>query len=343
MLDLFNSYHFKDLWILWFLLIIPLFILHFIFSKKTKHETIKTSSLILFQGIKGKSGNWYNYIKFSLKMLGLFFLIVASARPQESIESVSKKEMFKEGIDIVICLDASGSMLAKDFSPDRFQASKYLAKEFVEDRQNDRVGLVIYEGEAYTQCPLTPDKNTLIELIEDAKQGILEEGTAIGTALLIAVNRVNDTLFPKRSKVIILLTDGVNTSRKNPPLFAAQKAKENKVKVYTIGVGTNGKAKFPVAKDPFSGRYIYDYVDVEIDEPTLKEIAYETGGKYFRATNNEKLKEVYEEINQLVKAKIKTIEFEVDLPEKSSLFIQLGLIFFCIEFLLSKLIIKSIS
>ncbi|MBM77069.1 MAG: aerotolerance regulator BatA [Crocinitomicaceae bacterium] len=341
MLDLFNSYHFKDAWILWFILIIPLFILHFIFSKKTKHETIKTSSLILFQGIKGEYGNWYNYIKFSLKMLGLFFLIVASARPQESIESATKKEMFKEGIDIVISMDASGSMMAKDFSPDRFQASKYLAKEFIEDRKNDRVGLVIFEGEAYTQCPLTSDKNILLELIEDAKQGIVEPGTAIGTGLATAINRLRESSSP--SKVVILLTDGVNTHGKIHPLNAAEMAKELQIRVYTIGVGTNGKAKTPVAIDPFSGRYIYDYVDVEIDESTLKEIASETGGKYFRATDNDKLKEVYKEINQLEKAKIKTIEFEVDLPEKSSLFIQLGLLFFCIEFLLSKLIIKSVS
>jgi Ca-activated chloride channel family protein len=257
------------------------------------------------------------------------------------MEAHSETELFKEGIDIIISMDASGSMLAKDFSPNRFEASKDLAKEFVKDRKNDRVGLVIFEGESYTQCPLTSDRDVLVELIESAEQGIVEQGTAIGMGLATAINRLRESEAP--SKVIILLTDGVNTHGKIHPLNATEIAKEFNIRVYTIGVGTNGKAKTPVAIDPFSGKYIYDLVDVEIDEKTLKTIALETGGKYFRATDNNKLKEVYKEINELEKAKIKTIEYDIDLPEKANVFIVLGLIFLLLEFLISKYIMPSIS
>ena len=263
------------------------------------------------------------------------------ARPQIPIEAHSETELFKEGIDIVISMDASGSMLAKDFSPNRFEASKDLAKEFVKDRVNDRVGLVIFEGEAYTQCPLTSDREILIELIESAEQGIVEQGTAIGMGLATAVNRLRESEAP--SKVIILLTDGVNTHGKIHPLNATEIAKQFNVRVYTIGVGTNGKAKTPVAIDPYTGKYIYDFVDVEIDEKTLMKIASETGGKYFRATDNNKLKEVYKEINELEKAKIKTIEYDIDLPEKANIFILFGLAFLLIEFIISKYFIPSIS
>lgn len=336
-----NTYHFEDRFILWFLIVVPILITHHFLSKKSKNSSLKSASLKLFNGIESNYGKWLNHSKFILKMLGITFLIIASARPQISLEAENTQQLYKEGIDIIISMDASGSMMAKDFSPDRFEASKDLAKEFVEDRKNDRVGLVIFEGEAYTQCPLTSDKNILIELIENAEQGIVEQGTAIGMGLATAINRLRESSSP--SKVIILLTDGVNTHGKVHPLNAADMAKELGIKVYTIGVGTNGKAKTPVAIDPFSGKYIYDFVDVEIDESTLKEIASETGGKYFRATNNEKLKSIYKEINKLETAEIKTIEYEVDLPEKAYLFIALGLIAFCLEFILSKLIIKSIS
>ena len=238
-------------------------------------------------------------------------------------------------------MDASGSMLAKDFSPNRFEASKDLAKEFVKDRVNDRVGLVIFEGESYTQCPLTSDREILIELIESVEQGVVEQGTAIGMGLATAVNRLRDSEAP--SKVIILLTDGVNTHGKIHPLNATEIAKEFNIRVYTIGVGTNGKAKTPVAIDPFTGNYVYDYVDVEIDEKTLKAIANETGGRYFRATDNDKLKSVYKEINELEKAKIKTIEYDIDLPEKGNLFILFGLGLLFIEFFISRYFFQGIS
>ena len=181
----------------------------------------------------------------------------------------------------------------------------------------------------------------MIELIESSEQGVVEQGTAIGMGLATAINRLRESNAP--SKVIILLTDGVNTHGKIHPLNAAEMAKDFGIRVYTIGVGTNGQAKTPVAIDPFSGRYIYDYVEVEIDEETLKTIAKETGGQYFRATDNQKLKEVYKEINEMEKAKIKTIEYDVDLPEKADLFILAALGLLLLEFLASKLIFKSIS
>ena len=339
--SLIDKYQFNDPWVLWFLLIIPISSIIYFFFYKKKNEHISISSLSFFEGISDKWTNFFQHFSFITKLTGISLLIIAMARPQIPIESHSETELFKEGIDIIISMDASGSMLAKDFSPNRFEASKDLAKEFVKDRVNDRVGLVIFEGEAYTQCPLTSDREILIELIESAEQGIVEQGTAIGMGLATAVNRLRESEAP--SKVIILLTDGVNTHGKIHPLNATEIAKQFNIRVYTIGVGTNGKAKTPVAIDPFTGRYIYDLVDVEIDEKTLKTIASETGGKYFRATDNNKLKEVYREINELEKAKIKTIEYDIDLPEKANIFILLGLALLLIEFFISKYFIPSIS
>ena len=339
--NLIDKYQFNDPWVLWFLLIIPISSIIYYFFHKKKNEYISISSINFFEGISDKWTKFYQHFSFIIKLIGISLLIIAMARPQIPIEAHSETELFKEGIDIVISMDASGSMLAKDFSPNRFEASKDLAKEFVKDRVNDRVGLVIFEGEAYTQCPLTSDREILIELIESAEQGIVEQGTAIGMGLATAVNRLRESEAP--SKVIILLTDGVNTHGKIHPLNATEIAKQFNVRVYTIGVGTNGKAKTPVAIDPYTGRYIYDLVDVEIDEKTLMKIASETGGKYFRATDNNKLKEVYKEINELEKAKIKTIEYDIDLPEKANIFILFGLALLLIEFIISKYFIPSIS
>jgi Ca-activated chloride channel family protein len=339
--SLIDKYQFNDPWVLWFLLIIPISSIIYFFFYKKKNEHISISSISFFEGISDKWIKFFQHFSFITKLIGISLLIIAMARPQIPIEAHSETELFKEGIDIVISMDASGSMLAKDFSPNRFEASKDLAKEFVKDRVNDRVGLVIFEGEAYTQCPLTSDREILIELIESAEQGIVEQGTAIGMGLATAVNRLRESEAP--SKVIILLTDGVNTHGKIHPLNATEIAKQFNIRVYTIGVGTNGKAKTPVAIDPFTGRYIYDLVDVEIDEKTLMKIASETGGKYFRATDNNKLKEVYKEINELEKAKIKTIEYDIDLPEKANIFILFGLALLLIEFIISKYFIPSIS
>lgn len=334
-----ETYVFADAWVLWFLLSIPAFIAWYIFFGN-KSITYKTS--IIPQGATGNSG-FARFIRptlFGIRMLALSLIIVALARPQMSAESPSYVEQYKEGIDIVIALDASGSMLAKDFDPNRFEASKAVAEEFISKRPNDRIGLVIFEGEAYTQCPLTGDQQIITELLREAKMQVVDPGTAIGMGLATSVNRLRDS--EAVSKVIILLTDGVNTHGKIHPLAAAEMAKDFGIRVYTIGVGTNGKAKTPVSISPFTGEYIYDYVDVEIDEQTLKTIASTTGGKYFRATDNDKLKEIYDEIDQMEKAKIETIEFEMDLPEKSMPLILLALGLIAIE-LLTRFVFKSLS
>ena len=337
----FSKYQFNDAIILWGLTLIPIAIVIYIFFKKSKKEPLNISSTSLFHGIKNGYSKYITHGKFGLKLIALTLLIIGMARPQISMNAHSETELYKEGIDIIISMDASGSMLAQDFSPNRFKASKELAIDFVKDRKTDRVGLVIFEGEAYTQCPLTSDRDIMIELIESAEQGVVEEGTALGMGLATAINRLRESDAP--SKVVILLTDGVNTHGKIHPLNAAEMAKDFNIRVYTIGVGTNGKAKTPVAIDPFSGRYIYDYVDVEIDEQTLKTIAQETGGQYFRATDNQKLKEVYREINEMEKAKIKTIEYDVDLPEKADIFILAAIALLFVEFIANKLIFKSVS
>ena len=336
-----SKYQFNDAIILWGLTLIPIAIVIYIFFKKSKKEPLNISSTSLFHGINNGYSKYITHGKFGLKLIALTLLIIGMARPQISMNAHSETELYKEGIDIIISMDASGSMLAQDFSPNRFKASKELAIDFVKDRKTDRVGLVIFEGEAYTQCPLTSDRDIMAELIESAEQGVVEQGTALGMGLATAINRLRESDAP--SKVVILLTDGVNTHGKIHPLNAAEMAKDFNIRVYTIGVGTNGKAKTPVAIDPFSGRYIYDYVDVEIDEQTLKTIAQETGGQYFRATDNQKLKEVYREINEMEKAKIKTIEYDVDLPEKADIFILAAIALLFIEFIANKLIFKSVS
>lgn len=340
-MNLFSTYQFANAWILWFLLAIPVLAVYFFIFKAKKNSALNISTISNFNGLEsGYLGN-LEYLYTFLRLAALSLFIIAMARPQLSSESDSFIEHHNEGIDIVMALDASGSMLAVDFKPDRFQAAKAVAKEFVLERLNDRIGLVIFEGEAYTQCPLTSDKKIVTDLIDEAEQGVVTEGTAIGMGLATAVNRLRES--KAKSKVVILLTDGVNNQGKIHPVTAAEIAKQFNIRVYTIGVGTNGKAKTPVAIDPFTKKYIYDYVDVEIDEKTLTEIAGMTGGKYFRATDNQKLKDVYKEIDKLEKDKIKTIEYEIDLPEKSFPFLLIGFLLILLEFTLRSTIFKSVS
>ncbi len=337
----FTTYQFANARVLWFLLAVPLLAIYFYFFQAKKNSTLKISTISTFNGLESGFLGKLSYIYTFLRLGALSLFIIALARPQLSSESDSFIEHHNEGIDIVMALDASGSMLAIDFKPDRFQAAKEVAKEFVSNRKNDRIGLVIFEGEAYTQCPLTSDKKIVNDLIDEAEQGVVTEGTAIGMGLATAVNRLRES--KAKSKVVILLTDGVNNQGKIHPVTAAEIAKQFNIRVYTIGVGTNGKAKSPVAIDPFSKRYIYDYVDVEIDEKTLKEISKMTGGQYFRATDNQKLKDIYKQIDQLEKDKIKTIEYEIDLPEKSFPFLLIGFLFLLLEFTLRSTLFKSVS
>lgn len=340
-MSIFATYQFANAWVLWFLLIIPILTAYFFLFQAKKNSTLNISTTSTFNGMENNFLGKINYLYAFFRLAALTLFIIALARPQLSSESDSFIEHHNEGIDIVIALDASGSMLALDFEPDRFQAAKEVAKEFVLQRKNDRIGLVIFEGEAYTQCPLTSDKKIVVDLIDEAEQGVVTEGTAIGMGLATAVNRLRES--KAKSKVVILLTDGVNNQGKIHPVTASEIAKQFNIRVYTIGVGTKGKAKTPVAIDPFTGKYIYDYAEVEIDEETLKEISDMTGGQYFRATDNQKLKDIYNEIDQLEKDKIKTIEYEIDLPEKSFPFLFVGLVFILLEFSLRSTIFKSVS
>ena len=242
------------------------------------------------------------------------------------------------GIDIIISMDISGSMLAQDLKPDRLEASKNVALDFISARPNDRMGLVIFSGESFTQCPLTTDHQVLKNLFKDVKSGLMEDGTAIGMGLATSVNRLKDS--QAISKVIILLTDGVNNQGSIPPMDAAVIAEKFDIRVYTIGVGTEGFAPYPF-KTPF-GTTVYQDIEVQIDEKTLQDIATTTNGKYFRATSNKDLKEIYLEIDKLEKSKIDVKEFSKKNEEfRILILIALGLLL--IEFYCKKFLFKSIT
>jgi Ca-activated chloride channel homolog len=330
---------FADAWVLWALLIVPIYWLAMYRFRQMLSVPFKTSGHLLAKRIAAPSFN-PKLVQHIFRSIALTLFIIALARPQLKLDATTELEQYTQGIDIVISLDASGSMEAEDFSPNRFEAAKKVAQEFVSKRINDRIGLVIFEGEAYTQCPLTADRKVLIDIIGETQRNVVDGGTAIGMGLATAVNRLRES--DSESKVVILLTDGVNTHGKIHPMTAAEIAQELGVRVYTIGVGTNGKAKTPIAINPVTGKYIYDYVDVEIDEKLLKEISAMTGGKYFRATDNEKLKEIYAEIDILEKHIIKSTVLEVDLPERSMPFIVLGIGFLMLEVVIGTLF-KSVS
>jgi len=292
----------KDLF--WLMLLLPLAILWYVFKYKKQTAELKISSLKGF-----KAGNsWLPKIKhllFLLRILALALLITALARPRTV--DVSTKTKTTKGIDIVMAIDVSASMLAKDLAPNRLEALKDVASEFIKGRPNDRIGLVEYAGESYTKTPITSDKAIVLRSLKDIKYNtIIEGGTAIGMGLATAVNRLKDS--KAISKVIILLTDGVNNSGFIDPKIASELAVEYGIKTYTIGIGTNGMALSPINILP-NGNFQYARVPVEIDEDLLKEIASVTGGKYFRATNNKKLAEIYDEINKLEKTDIEEFKF----------------------------------
>lgn len=234
---------------------------------------------------------------------GIGLMLIALARPQAEDSS---ENVHREGIDIIIALDISGSMLAKDLKPDRLEASKRVAMDFIDGRPNDRIGLVVYEGDAFTQCPLTTDHEVLKTLFADAQSGLIEGGTAVGMGLATALNRLRES--QAKSKVVILLTDGVNNTGTVQPLDAALIAQQLGIRVYTIGVGTRGKALSPVGRYP-DGTLHFEYVDVDLDEKTMERIASTTGGQYFRATDERKLKEIYAEIDRLEKTRIEVEQF----------------------------------
>ena len=278
--------------------------------------------------------HYLRHLPFALRAAAFALLVVALARPQDIEQNVRTNT---EGIDIVLAIDVSASMLARDFRPDRITAAKEVAGSFIADRYGDRIGLVAFAGEAFTQSPLTTDQSTLQTLLARIRSGLIEDGTAIGNGLATAINRLRES--DAKSKVIILLTDGVNNQGQIAPMTAAEIAKAQGIRVYTIGVGTEGMAPYP-AIDMF-GNLTFVNQKVEIDEKVLKAISDMTGGRYFRATDKEKLKAVYDEINQLEKSKIEVME-HISYHE---LFLTwalaaLGLLF--AEFLLSNLVLKRI-
>ncbi len=281
-------------------LLVPM-ILWYVFKEKQSHADLQFSSLRAFRGIRHAGRVWLRHLLFACKVLAIIFLVTALARPQSSN---SWQTYSSEGIDIVLGLDISTSMLARDFTPDRLEAAKEVATKFILERPQDRIGLVVFAGESFTQCPLTTDQAVLVNLLREVQSGMIEDGTAIGLGLANAVNRLKDS--PAKSKVVILLTDGVNNRGSIAPVTAAELAKTYGIRVYTIGVGTYGEAPYPV-QTPFGIQL--QNVPVEIDEAVLKQIASVTGGQYFRATDNDKLQQIYNEIDQLEKSKVEVKHF----------------------------------
>ncbi len=282
-------------------LLIPVMIAFYFFYLNKKRTQIQFSGFENFDGMRPSFRQRFHYLPFVLKLLAFSLAIVALARPQSSL---SGRDIKTEGIDIMMALDISSSMLAEDLKPNRIEAAKKVAEEFIDSRPNDRIGLVVFGGESFTQCPLTTDHSVLKNLFAGIQSGILADGTAIGEGLGTAVNRIRNSRA--KSKVVILLTDGVNNIGSIAPETAGEIAKTFGIRVYTIGVGTRGMAPYPV-KSPFGIQY--QNVEVQIDEAVLKKIAGETDGKYFRATNTGKLKEIYSEIDKLEKTKIDVTEF----------------------------------
>ncbi|HEV7232423.1 MAG TPA: VWA domain-containing protein [Bacteroidia bacterium] len=321
--------------LLWMLLLLPVLLIWYIWKGRNGQAEMRVSSLAGFRNAGTSARGVLRHSLFVLRLLTLALLIIILARPQSLS---SWKNVSTEGINIVIALDISSSMLAEDLKPDRVEASKQVAMNFIDNRPNDRIGLVVFSGESFTQCPLTSDHAVLKNLFAGIHPGMVEDGTAIGMGLATAVSRL-DTLA--KSNVIILLTDGVNNQGAIDPLTAAEIAKAYKARVYTIGLGTRGKALAPVARDAF-GRYQYDYVDVEIDEAMLQKVADITGGKYFRATDTEKLKKIYQEIDGLEK----NIVQEKNFTNRKELFFPLGitaLVLLMLEFLLRNTVFRSIT
>lgn len=287
---------------LWALCIVPFLIYWYIKREKKTYSLVNFSNTGAGKKLKKTVRQRLYPILYVLRILVLVFVILAIARPQAKLKNSSQQI---EGIDIVIAMDISGSMLAEDFSPNRLESAKTVASEFIEARQSDRIGLVAFSGEAYTQCPLTIDHSILQHRLKELKSGIIQDGTAIGDGLAVGVNRIRNS--KAKSKTIILLTDGVNNRGAIDPLSSADMAKLYDIRVYTIGVGTQGTAPYPF-QTPFGIQY--QNVEVQIDEALLKSIAQTTGGSYFRATNQSKLKAIFKEIDKLEKTKIEVRSFE---------------------------------
>ncbi len=322
---------------LWLLLLVPAVFFWMLHNEGRRGGELKFSRSETLQHTLGAS--WVYYLRLGLiTLLNLAFalLILAIARPYNPVSYEDTSNDYKNGIDIIIAMDVSGSMLAMDFEPNRLEASKKVAKEFIDGRKGDRIGLVVYAGEAYTACPATLDYKVLKEQVDKISDQYIEGGTAIGTGLGTAVTRLrSDTL---KSKVIILLTDGSNNAGDISPETAAELAKAKNIRVYTIGVGSNGSAPSPVPS-PFG--VIYQNLPVEIDEQTLIRIAQKTGGEYFRATDEEGLRKIYGEIEKLEKRKMLNNQYKTEPPPQPEAFMRWGIIFIFISWLTYYFLFRS--
>lgn len=321
---------------LWLLLVLPIALFWHYFIKNQQDVALKMSTT---EGLSTKKTLLIQLRPFLyvLKLLALGFIIIALARPRNTQKSSYTDNT--SGIDIVIATDVSGSMLATDFKPNRLEAIKEVAHSFIQKRVNDRIGLVVYAGESYTRTPVTSDKAMLLNSLKEVQYNgmVLQDGTAIGIGLATAINRLKDS--KTKSKIIILLTDGVNNLGSLDPISAAEIAKAYGIKVYTVGVGTNGMANFPVAKDT-NGNIVFQPQKVEIDEKLMQEIATTTNGKYFRATDNKKLEAIYDEIDRLEKSKITENRFMM-FDEQFRPWLLMGLFLLVLEMILSRTIFKS--
>ena len=332
---MFEGIYFANPNYLWLLLVLPAVILWYFFTWRKAQPELKMSSLSSFSKQKSFLSLIYPML-FVFRIFAMTLIIFAIARPQTV--DVSTRTKTNNGIDIVMAIDVSSSMLAQDLKPDRLSALKRVAATFVDDRTSDRIGLVVYAGESYTKTPITSDKIIIKgALREISYQGLIEDGTAIGMGLATSVNRLKDSRA--KSKVIILLTDGVNNSGFIDPKIATELAVEFGIKTYTIGLGSNGTALAPVGILP-NGEFQYALTKVEIDEALLKEIASSTGGIYFRATNNKKLEEIYAEINKLEKSEVEEFKY-YNYDEKYRLLIILALVLITLEWIGRNSLFKS--
>jgi Ca-activated chloride channel family protein len=319
----------------WLFLLIPIAIAWLFWRRNQQTPTLKVSSLKGFQGTNSILAKVYPFLHV-LRLLALSSLIVAMARPRTV--DISNKTKTTKGIDIVMAVDVSGSMLAKDLKPNRMEALKRVASDFVQQRPNDRIGLVVYAAEAYTKTPVTSDKAVILDAISSIKyDNVLQDGTGIGMGLTTAINRLKES--KAKSKVIILLTDGVNNAGFIEPETASDIAQQYGIKVYTIGIGTNGMAEFPYAIAP-NGQFLFRMMQVEIDVKLLQSIAQKTGGKYFRATGNDKLAQIYKEINKLETTEIEELKF-YDYDEKYRPFVWIAGILLLAEISLRNTIFRS--
>lgn len=298
-----NNITFEHPWMLLGLVLVPLMAGWWLWRYRKQEAALQHSNIALFDGVKKSLRARLRWLPYALRVVAVAAIVVALARPQSQL---SRQEMTVEGIDIVMAMDLSGSMLAEDFKPNRLEAAKKVAADFIEGRKTDRMGLVVFAGEAFTQVPLTIDHQVLLKQLGNLKSGNMRDGTALGDGLATAINRIKDS--EAKSKVIILLTDGVNNQGSMDPLSAAEIAALYNIRLYTIGVGSLGKAPYPF-RDQF-GRVHYQNIDVEIDEPLMRQMSAATDdGRYFRATNKKALEEIFDQIDEMEKSKIDVTKY----------------------------------